>query len=327
MAGKIDPCAGGLSAACFAAQPVWAKTAFAYRLFCALAPPNVSRRLQKYLLKGIFAPGVDVPSGFVPDTGTTFPPGFVFPPGWSPGDPLPEGFVFPPGAPIPPGETGPAAPLFLSPFEPGPVKTGGGAPPAPEPITVKLFGSLSNGRVISRANNWPDARNGNDYLNAVSDEYSAGDAISAYFEGALYYINRTFLYFDLSGIESLSKVTSAILGVVGAENAESSVRVYKGTQEDPLEDADFDAFEGYPLALADWQYYIAPDFNTNLMELSASGKTHVEDSWPGTVKFCLREDTKDRANVAPDALEPLNGVNFAKWTIEDYKPSLTLVYV
>lgn len=327
MAEIADPCKEGLTPECFAANPTWAKMAFAYRLLSALAPPNITRRLQKYLLKAIFPPGVDFPTGFIPDPGTTFPPGFVFPPGWQPGDPVPDGFVWPPGVPIPPGDTGASPPLYLAPFEPGPVNTGlGGAPPK-ELITVKLFSSLSNGRVISRANNWPHARGGNDYLNAVTDEYSAGDAISAYFEGALYYVNRTFLYFDLSSIPAGSKIKSAVLGVVGNSQNDSSVRVYKGTQEDPLVDSDFDAYEGYPFALCTWQIYVAPDFNTNLMTLSSGGRSYIQGVIGGTAKFCLREDTKDRANEAPTILAPLNGVNFAKWTDEDYKPSLTLVYV
>jgi len=282
MAEKTDPCEKGLTPECFAERPVYAKRMFAYRLFCLLAPWEITKRLQKYLLDKI------------PDI---VPPIIIRPP-------------FPP----------------LPPWIPPP---GGGTtttPPTEEPVEVRIYATLSNGYVVSRANNWSDARNGNDYLNAITDEYTDGSAIAAYLEGALYYVKRAFLYFDLSTIESLSKVTSAILSVVGAENAESSVRVYKGTQEDPLVTTDFGAYEGYPLSLCDWQYYIDPDLNRNLMTLSTAGKTHVKDSWPGTVKFCLREDTKDRANEAPDSLGPLNGMYWAKWPDLEFDPYLDLIY-
>ncbi len=370
MAIKTDPCKDGLTPECFATAPAWAKMAFAYRLLCALAPPEITRRLQKYLLDAIFAagfdippdfmmppgvifppgwtpgdplppgfefpPGFDFPPGWQPGDpvpwqlffppGTVFPPGFELPPGWQPGDPWPPGYPLPPGVPPPPGDTGPNPPGFISPWEPGPTIVPGRNPPPGELITVKLFSSLSNGRVISRANNWPHARGGDDYLNAVSDEYSAGDAISAYFEGAQYYVNRTFLYFDLSSIPAGSKIKSAVLGVVGNTRNDSSVRVYKGTQEDPLVNTDFEAYEGYPFALATWQKYEAPDFNTNLMTLSSGARSYIQGVIGGTAKFCLREDTKDRANEAPTILAPLNGVNFSKWSDEDYKPSLTLIY-
>ena len=326
MAEKLDPCIKGLTPECFAANPTWAKMAFAYRLFCALAPPHISRRLQKYLIDAIFGPGVDFPTWYIPPPGMTFPPGFVFPPGWQPGDPWPPDYPLPPIVPPPPGNTGPNPPGYISPWEPGPSIVPGRSPAPGELITIRLFCSLSNGYVVSRADSWLNARNGNDYLNAVSDEFSDGSAMSAFFEASKYYVKRAFLYFDLSGIPAGSSIKSAILGVVGRDNAESTVRVYEGTQEDPLVSTDFDAYTGYPFASQIWEKYSAPDLNTNEMTLSSGARTYIQSVIGSTAKFCLREDTKDRANVAPVDVHPLNGITWAKWPDTDLDPYLELIY-
>jgi len=129
MAEQINSCGKGLTPKCFAEYPEWAKMAFAYRVFSLFAGPTATRRLQKYLLKAIFAPGVDFPPGFDPDPGTVYPPGTDIPPGWTPGDPLPETVIPPPDWDFPPGWT-PYVPIdwgLL--FPPGPVTQHGRSSP------------------------------------------------------------------------------------------------------------------------------------------------------------------------------------------------------
>jgi len=98
-----------------------------------LAGPPATRRLQKYLLKAIFAPGVDFPPGFDPDPGTVFPPGTEIPSVLPPGAPMPEPAIPPPDWNFPPGWT-PYVPIdwgLL--FPPGPVtQPGKSSPPAAE---------------------------------------------------------------------------------------------------------------------------------------------------------------------------------------------------
>lgn len=103
MAVKTHPCADGLTAACFEADPQWAKQAFAFRLMSALVPASISRRLPKWK----FSTFMIFPPGWTP--GDPLPPGVTidtsifFPPGWTPGDPLPPGIIAEPGATFPPG--------------------------------------------------------------------------------------------------------------------------------------------------------------------------------------------------------------------------------
>jgi len=98
MTDSVHPCSAGLSAACFSSHPAWAKQMFAWRLLTTLAPPALSRRLQKMLRIKPFFPGLDVPPGLVLPPGAVVPPGVVAPDFWSPGDPLPAGVWYPSGA-------------------------------------------------------------------------------------------------------------------------------------------------------------------------------------------------------------------------------------
>ena len=86
----------GLTPELFKLDPVWFRKAFAYRMLCMLAPPPITRRLQKALFSAAVYPGTVLPPGLILPPGYTLPPGYSFPPGWRPGDPWPAGFS-PPG--------------------------------------------------------------------------------------------------------------------------------------------------------------------------------------------------------------------------------------
>lgn len=91
-----------LDAEAFRRHPAWAKRALAYRLLHTIAPPEITRRLQKIFRLALVAPGVDVPPGVDLPAGSVFGSGSTFPPGWEPGQPLPLGGMFPPGWFLPP---------------------------------------------------------------------------------------------------------------------------------------------------------------------------------------------------------------------------------
>lgn len=139
MAEQINPCDKGLTPECFGEYPEWAKMAFAYRIFSLFAGPTATRRLQRYLIKAIFAPGVDFPPGFDPDPGTIYPPGTDVPPDWTPGDPAPDGSVPLPWWAIPSDwwRESPADWALLFPL--GPVKQPGrSSPPSEDGLTWVL---------------------------------------------------------------------------------------------------------------------------------------------------------------------------------------------
>ena len=85
----------GLTAACFAKDPSFARRAFAFRLLSLFVPPKLSKKLMVILKMrffdptGMLPPGVDLPPWSI------VYPGAVWPPDWKLGDPWPDGF-YPP---------------------------------------------------------------------------------------------------------------------------------------------------------------------------------------------------------------------------------------
>lgn len=122
----MHPCAEGITVECFKAYPSFAKQALAYRMLYTIVPYEVIRLLPEGLSQPLISSETIIPSGI------EFPPGWIvfpdveFPPGYTIADPPPEG-VFPPPvfSPLLP-ETGGSAPLFIPPFEPGPIRGPGG---------------------------------------------------------------------------------------------------------------------------------------------------------------------------------------------------------
>ena len=125
MANEDHPCRNGLTGACFAAYPEWARNAFAYRLLYTLYPGAITKLLPRELFRLRIGPDAQIPPGWIPPDGMIIPPGFIvdptdlgylqlktreglsitdlFPPGWTTEDPLPDGVeidssgIFPPG--------------------------------------------------------------------------------------------------------------------------------------------------------------------------------------------------------------------------------------
>ncbi len=75
-------------------NPTWFRGAVAHRLLRLMTPKPLSRRLPVVLRKPLLSPGFTFPPGWSPGDplppGLDLPLGIWFPPGWSPGDPLPE---------------------------------------------------------------------------------------------------------------------------------------------------------------------------------------------------------------------------------------------
>jgi len=119
------PCAKGIKTNCFKAYPSWSTRALAYRVLYTLVPINVIRLLKIDLHHPLIAPEATLPQDLDLPPGWVVFPDVKFPPGWTIKDPLPGG-VFPPPvfSPLLP-ETGGSAPLFVQPWEPGPIKQSG----------------------------------------------------------------------------------------------------------------------------------------------------------------------------------------------------------
>lgn len=139
---KDHPCKIGLTPECIKEYPKWARKMFAYRLLLTLCPHEITKRLPKLknLLPLPYPPDWPAETPWVP--GYEIDPGAFFPEDWTQGDELPAGIIVDPGAafpagwrvgdPLPPGVsfgvkqrpaifgTGPARPLYVGIWEPGP---------------------------------------------------------------------------------------------------------------------------------------------------------------------------------------------------------------
>lgn len=137
------PCGEGITVECFKAYPSFAKQAFAYRMLYTLIPYEVIRFLPGGLDNPLISPETIVPTGII------FPPGWIvfpdveFPPGWRLEDPPPPGVLKPPVFSPLLSETGGSEPLFVPPWEPGPIVGSGRlTPPIEEEVEEMETGTV-----------------------------------------------------------------------------------------------------------------------------------------------------------------------------------------
>jgi len=244
----------------------------------------------------------------------------ILPAGWSPTNPPPAWFA-PGGAglQIPPG--GALPPLFLPPFEPGPVHVPFPAPTAPTYIEVVLTGSINDGQVGNIGLNWNTVRTAT--TGTQKDDFLTASIMAAtcYLYGGKYAVFRSFFFFDLSAIPAGKDVFSANLSVMGFINADSSVAVQEGTQEAEITIADFDAFTGDSFGNVEWQV------GRNAIEFNAAGKAYLKSMLGNAdpAKLCCRELLYDIEGLIPGAIRS-NGCYYRN-SIAINWPKLTIVYV
>lgn len=326
MAGLESPCDKGLTVACFKAHPAWAKRAFAYRLFCMLSPAQITRRLQKYLADAIFAPGVIPPPGYFPDPGGIFPPGSEVPGIPAPGVPVPPGYqpplppissipdpVVPIVSPVPTWTPGPPRPPALDPLPGGPVE-------------LAIVSGSADGYVNNRGGTWSDVRTTLS-TPVVSDTDTDSEwSMSAYFDFLLYFIWRSFLYFDLSGVPVGRTITSAVLTALGLGDSSHVISIQEGTQHDALEADDFFEFTGTYFNQQTWVIGSAPDWTLNEITFNAGGLTYLNGVIGSTAKLCVRDYTRDYLNSEPPFGGYKAGLAFSEYATAARRPILTVVY-
>lgn len=321
-----DPCSDGLSPSCFRTYPVWARKAFAYRLFCMLSPSQITRRLQRYLVDAIFAPGVEFPPGYFPPPGAVYPPGSVLGPVIAPGDPIPPGYV-PPVAPI--GEIpNPINPPIspVPPWTPGPPRAPALDPLPGGPVELAIVSGSADGFINNRGATWANVKAILDTAEVNDTDTDSEFSMSAYFDFLLYFIWRAYLYFDLSGVPIGRTITSAVLTALGLGDAGHVVSIQEGTQHDTLEEDDFFEFTGTFFNQQTWVIGSGPGWTLNNIIFNAGGLTYLNTVIGSTAKLCVRDYTRDYLDSEPPFGGYKAGIAFSEYATEARRPILTVIY-
>lgn len=363
MAVKTHPCADGLTAACFEADPQWAKQAFAFRLMSALVPASISRRLPKWKFSTFmifppgWTPGDPLPPGLSIDTSIFFPPGWTpgdplppgiiaepgaeFPPGWKPGDPLPPGFAIDPTVFFPPdwqpGDDLPPEIIWtpaLPPIDTGPIApiytdpfTPGPKPapggPPKEEVEFSITSEVGDGWMYHRSFDWTLL------ITSPTGTYLGPSAQNRYNIAGWrqwftdYELNRGFVAFDLSTIPAGAGIVSCIVRIFPYMNDDGNVSILQSAWVDPLALGDWDSSSGSPFDTISWATGAYNDFTLN-----SAGLNYVKSKFGARAAFCLREYDHDvmmfDPGWPPGSLE--NGMFFREADNPVYRPVIQIVY-
>lgn len=143
--------------------------------------------------------------------------------------------------------------------------------------------------------------------------------ITAWLNGPLYQVLRSFFYFDLSAIPVTATVQSVILSLTNFGYLKGNTIIQEGTQGDPLTTSDHQSFTGSILAS------FAGASGLNQITLNSSGIAYIQSKLGSTAKLCAREYDYDYLNVAPDAANyGVFGLWYANAPVEANRPILTI---
>lgn len=179
-----------------------------------------------------------------------------------------------------------------------------------------VYNSTGDGYVANYNAAWATAQSAATGTSVSTNLANNGNACAAFNFSSLFYINRSFFYYPLTGLSgTVSAVSEFFYGVT---RKESNISVQKGTQADTLAVEDFDSFTGSYYAYATWntaQY--------NELAYNAQGISDVTAVLGSTHKTCAREYAHDYSNSAPgtDVLYR-NGLYYADDTSGSYDPYL-----
>lgn len=311
-------CKKGLTIECFKAYPSFARQAIAYRMLYTLVPVEVIVLLPNGLGRALISPETSIP------TGIEFPPGWVvfpevvFPPGWTLRDPPPPG-VFPPPVFSPLiAETGGSSPIFIPPFEAGPVHI-----PAPSPAGATISIDC-NGveQLVNADTDWLTVRD-----TATGASYTIIAAADCEFVKALYIalsynIIRTVFRFPLTQLPTGANVTSGYVSIklFSGDGIRASIqRAPNATWEDP---GDYLSFEGDPDGI------VTLDFGENKFILTSDSQVYVTTKAGGVCYFISREYDHDFLDSAPLDGEEFTASCYTQYAADPSNwPKLVLTYV
>lgn len=247
-----------------------------------------------------FAPGVAWDNAFPPTwqpgaalpPGVTLPPGYTLPSGWTFHDLPPPGIIMPPFVPNYDRKQGPAPPLYIDPWSPGPLLPHKTSPPGTTgelTLTPDFGAELSiAGTVWSTIHDAAAASSSSWPLDAIFTATLIDKDILDIFR-----ICRTVLRFDLSGIPSGSEILSATLNLFFNWGAYASVLVQTAESASGYQVSDYSKITGAAAPAVT----IADGWNTWTM--SANQLSYMAAKIGTVVVFIFRDNANDVANIAP----------------------------
>lgn len=233
-----------------------------------------------------------------------------------------------PAPPTPPDPAPPYVPppIYIAPWNPGPIIKPGATNPGPAGTIIRIVGSPSDGTIFAYGSSWSTVRNAPTNAYAWDNSTSDSSAMTARLFNSNYYIRRSFLFFDLSSLPAGKTINAVVVYVLGYLNATSNILLLQGTQNDPIQNADWGAFTGTGFANVLWTKKLAGQWNYNEMHLNAAGLAYIASCAGSTARFCLREYDHDALNVTPTDNIHFNGMFFADHLTPASRPFITIWY-
>lgn len=175
--------------------------------------------------------------------------------------------------------------------------------------SVTIYGSTSDGDIHKMATTYAGARNAaSGTIYYTCDNYSLGQQVIHTPGGDLYYVYRSFVYFDTSCIPSDATITSASLALVcwwkDVDDNNFDVVVQKGQSgypHDPMQEGDYnkDHYSGNGGSM-NYDSFVVNAYNS--IPLNPDGLGWINKGSGAVTKFCLRSsnDINDEPIQPPD---------------------------
>ena len=314
-------CQRVIGKACFKAFPGFARRAIAYRLLHLLIPPDIAKILPKQLSDPLIAPGVTVPVDAKFPPGTCIVPGCSFPAGWDPDQDPPECAKSAPLPTLAMQASGGNPSTYLAPGPSGPLPVQAPTPVPAEPVTSDITASTDDGWFDDNDAVWATVLASEDCTNNIRSGKSIPNAVCVYTTTTTYYINRSYLPFDISSIPAGKTIVSAKLLYTTYYYYGGGVSIFEGTYSDPCLCAEFREFGSVLFGSG------VSVSGSNEIVINANGLTYLEGAFGGPAKLMLRESDHDVTGSAPGMSEGYRtGMYFANDDTEGNRPKLQITY-
>jgi hypothetical protein len=192
---------------------------------------------------------------------------------------------------------------------------------------AQLSPASNDGSIRSSDGSWSSARQAFTGDQASSSDTRAAYAVRAILSSGTYYVNRTFMAFDTSGISVAP--TNATLSIRGYSGAYADVIVVKADApanlSDVLTTAEFDSITDYSRASS--MSGIVTDYS-GVISWTSSGRNEIVFNAAAiaamvsetTFRICIVDYTYDYLNVAPTSALGYSGMYYTDYSGTFYDP-------